>query len=391
MSMLARLSCLAVLLGFLELVPAAAPPAPGDVLEEFTFDKEGPVILPVTIQGKSYPFIVDTGCSLTVVDEEFRPLLGKSLGSARARTSNGETGVWLFEPPPARVGRQPLTTGGWVAVSDMFRKIREEHGVKVWGCLGMDFLSVHVVRIEFDRGRIALLKSADAVSGHRLRLKRSSLGPPFVEAQLARGEPAEWFLVDLGFVGRSGSLGGNKFRALEKAGKLRHLDTLSTLTADGEKKVKVGRLEWLKIGPFEHADLHFGEGPAGREPSLDLGFWARYQVTFDFSGNAVYLRKGSAHAVPDVLDGSGLSIFLRTGCATVDAVAVGSPAAKADIRKGDVVVALDKAPAGTNMIRLRKRLQGEGKTVHLILRRGKEKHEVALRLDVAWRGEQTRR
>jgi hypothetical protein len=390
MSMLARLSCLAVLLAFLPLVPAAAPPR-GDVLEEFTFDKEGWVTLPVTIKGKSYPFIVDTGSSLSVFDEELRPLLGNSRGSVRAQTPGGETNISLFEAPLARVGRQPLTTAGSVAVSGIFRKMREVHGINVWGCLGMEFLSVHIVRIDFDRGRVALLKSAEAVTGHRLRLKRPSEQPPYVEVRLAPGKPLEWFLVNLGYVNASGALGGVRYRSLEKAGNLRHIDTAGLLTANGGNKVKVGQLDWLKIGPFEHRGLHLQQGPDGHEHSLNLSFWARYEVTFDFPGNAIYLRKGSRHAVPDVLDGSGLSILLRNGCPTVEGVVAGSPAAKANMSKGDVIVAIDRTPAGTNMFRLRKKLEGEGKTVHLVIRRGDKKREVALRLDVTWRVDQRKR
>jgi hypothetical protein len=385
MSKFARLSWLALLFVCPNLILAAAPPPGEEVLEEFKFDREGPIIVPVTIRGKSYPFIVDTGCSGTVFDEELRPLLGRFCGSAKARTPHGETEVLFFEASLARVGRQPLTTGGSVAVSGLFRKMREEHGVKVWGFLGMEFLAVHVVRIDFDRGRIALLKAADSVHGHRLRLKKASNLRPLVEAQLVRGEPSEWFLIDLGYAGNSGRLRAETFRSLEKGGNLRRLDTASSLTAEGEKKVNVGRLSWLKVGPFEHVGLHFIQGLDGREHSLNLNFWARYQVTFDFPGNAVYLRKGSRHAVMDVLDGSGLTILLHKGRPIVVAVAQGSPAAKVGIRKGDEVAAIDRGPPGTNMIRLRKRLVGEGKTVHLVIRRAEDKIEVALRLDMAWR------
>jgi hypothetical protein len=143
------------------------------VLDEFRFDpEEGPIIVPVTIKGKSYPFMLDTGCSISLFDESLRPLLGPTLGEASGKTPDGPTPIIIVGAPAAYVGRQPFPQGGFVAVHGVFRKVREDHGVKVWGALGMDFLARHVVRIDFDRGRVALLRSAEATAGHQLRVRR---------------------------------------------------------------------------------------------------------------------------------------------------------------------------------------------------------------------------
>jgi hypothetical protein len=393
MSVLARLSCLVVLLAVPEVVLAAAPPPAPPLPEEFEFGWDGgPIIVPVKIKGKKYPFVVDTGCSISVFDASLRSLLGKPVRWDSTMTANGERVVAVFKPPIAHVGRQPLPRDGVVAVHDVFRELRNKHGVKVWGCLGMDFLKKYAVRIDFDKGRLALLRSAVGTGGHRLRLAVDRQGP-YVAVYMERGKEVEWFLVDTGKFGYgSGKLWGTTYRSLEEAGKLRTVDWGRTLTANGVTEQNIGRLAWLKLGPFEHTGLFFSQGVQGGEPVLGLGYWARYQVTFDFPGKAVYLRKGRHYADPDVLDGSGLMILLKGGRAMVEDVKERSPAAKANIRKGDEIVSIaSRKAAGSNLFVLRKLLCGEGRTVRLIVRRGEEKREVSLRLAYAWRADKTKR
>jgi hypothetical protein len=72
------------------LLSSAAPPE-GAVLETFAIDREGgPFLVPVTIQGKTYPFVLDTGSSCAIFDQKLRPLLGKAAGEKVATTPRGE-------------------------------------------------------------------------------------------------------------------------------------------------------------------------------------------------------------------------------------------------------------------------------------------------------------
>jgi S1-C subfamily serine protease len=204
---------------------------------------------------------------------------------------------------------------------------------------------------------------------------------------------SRWFKIDTGMSGQgSGSLDGPTYRLLEKTGHLLPAGHSFSLTASGTRKNSLGRLGQLRIGTLEHTNLYFSPTEQEGFNLLGLGFWARYQVTFDFPGQAIHLRKGARHTTPGVVDGSGVTMLLRKGRAIVEVVAERSPAAKVGIHKGDEIVSVaGRKAAGANLFVLRRRLYGEGRTVRLQIRRGDNTREVPLRLDLAWRTDKTDR
>jgi hypothetical protein len=388
MSVLARLACVAFLFLLPEAALGVAPPHEEGVLEEFPFDNDGgEIIVPLTLKGKSYPFLLDTGSTMSIFDDS---LLTPDTRT-EAVTPGGRTGLSLAPAPAAFVGRLPFPRNSRVGVHSLFREEREKHGLKIWGFLGMDFLADYAVRIDFDQGWVAFLRPGRPVRGHRLPLTwlRST---PHVQARVFRGEPI-WFLIDTGKLGAgSGILDSVSCRTAQHQGKLKSAGQVASTTAAGTRTRSIGWLNSLKIGPFEHTRLNFMEGMEGCGSSLGLDFWSRYQVTFDFPTKCVYLRKSSRHSAADRIDGSGLRILLNKGRAFVVDVADRSPAAKAGIRKGDEVVSIaGRKAAGANMTVLRRLLYGEGRTVRLVLQRGEKKREVPLRLDIAWRTEKVKR
>ncbi len=383
MSARVRLSCLAALLTLAAGAPAAAPPA-GDVLEEFEVCREGgPLIVPVTIGGKSYPFLVDTGATASTFDLSLRPLMGAAAGEEAIRTPD-RTIRWAFAmPPAASVGRLPLPRDRAMAVSDL-AKFREVLGVEVAGLLGMDFLSRHALHLDLERGRLRLLRSGRRRCGESLPLT-TDRGVARVEAHPLDHGPAWEFDVDTGYGGPcSGGLPREGYRLLEAVGRLHHAGQRVATSAAGSSQVRQGRLDRLGIGPFEHRGVCFQEDVEGCR--LGLTFWAHYDVTFDFPAGRAYLRRNGRPVLPDALDGSGLRLLYRRGRTVVEAVAEGSPSARADIRKGDEVLAVAGRQAGTISLPVLGRLLcGEGRTVRVVVRRGEAVREVPLRLEIGWR------
>src|SRR6516165_6531481 len=70
------------------------------VLEQFSAGAPGrDLTLPVTFAGRTYQFVVDTGCEFTIFDQTIRPRLGRAKESARLVGLNGRATVELFEAP----------------------------------------------------------------------------------------------------------------------------------------------------------------------------------------------------------------------------------------------------------------------------------------------------
>jgi hypothetical protein len=377
-----RVLCLVLLLPLLPL--ASASPAGDDVLEEFDIGRDaGPIVVPVTIQGKRYPFVVDTASSHSVFDTSLRPCLCNPVKAQHILTPAGLKQFAFAIPPDTFVGRLPLCKTAPVLVHDL-QRLRETAGLDIKGFLGMDFLSQYVVRIDFDRGRLALLRAVGRDAGHPLAIKRVQ-GTPRVEADVMGAGPAVWFLIDTADFGSdSGRLTEGTFGLLKDFGKLTPAGESRAETGGGVMEVKQGRLECIKIGPFEHRGLCFGT--TKDTEALGLGFWARYTVTFDFPANTMYLRANMRHGSADVVGGSGLGMVRREGRTFVECIADGSPAAKAGIRKGDEIVSIEgkKASEGSLLV-LGRLLCGEGRTVRLVVRQGREVRKVPLRLETSWR------
>jgi hypothetical protein len=72
-----RTSCLTLLF---VLQTAVSAPSTAGVLEEVAIPRAGePLIVPVTVEGQTYSFVVDTGTSQSVFDASLCRLLGKKI------------------------------------------------------------------------------------------------------------------------------------------------------------------------------------------------------------------------------------------------------------------------------------------------------------------------
>jgi hypothetical protein len=386
MRLLSSLPYLIVLLWFPGHLLGAAPPVV-NVLEEFKCSGEvGPLVVPLTIKGKSYPFLVDTGCTGSVFDEALSPVLGEAVRSVSANTPTGPTVVRIFAAPEAFVGRLPFKAQReqTVLVHASPRRLGEAAGIKVCGLLGMDFLSRYAVRVDMDRGCVSFHRSGLHWDGDSVRLRTNARRIPCVQARFQQPELASWLMVDTGWVGPGcGILEIRTYRALEKLGQLRQVahDTRH-MSLGGVKYFPIGRLEALTVGPFPHKGLCFRKGGlSGPDAVLGLNFWARYIVTFDFPAERAFMLKSKRHGLPDLVDGSGLDLLYRTGRLMVESVVKGSSAAREDIRRGDEILSIDgRKAAQATLFVMRKLLQGQGRKVRLVVRRGDKQREVQVTL-----------
>ena len=109
--------------------------------------------------------------------------------------------------------------------------------------------------------------------------------------------------------------------------------------------------------------------------NIGNGILRRFNVTFDYRSDLVYLEKGVLFAEPDVYDRAGVWIERGArGFEVVDVVADG-PAAAAGVKPGDVIVAIDgKAFAALPLSAARDALKGPaGRKVRLRIEGGADR------------------
>jgi hypothetical protein len=380
---------LTVLLGGLLLGAAVAQPPPlpvvsNAVLERFPIARDGcPLIVPVTIRGKDYPFLLDTGADVVVCDTSLRPLLGAPLGKVKCTTAGDKTNLEVFAPPEAFLGKLQVSKDEAVPAFD-FRKIREALGQDVRGILGMNFLRDYVVTLDFDHEAVSLRRQVGDTStlGQAIPMSlRGGVPSVFLDFQVIH--KLNPFLLDTGAITTdSGLLNGDLFRALAKAGKLGDAWPGGCgVTASGKKDLRITALvREVSVGPFHHRNLLFS-GAAERNV-LGLNYLSRSMVTFDFPSSTLYLQPGVRFNAPlDQPNRSGLGLLRVEGATVITGVEKNSPAEQAGIKVKDILLSVADLPADRGSLHpVHNLLRCEGGTVAVKYRRGKEEREVSLRL-----------
>lgn len=187
------------------------------VQAKFDIGREGRlIILPVTVAGREYPFVFDTGTSRTVYDSS----LASHLGRPRASTGIKEGGGSIiqmkqFSSTPVRLGRLNIQTDDLVLCWDL-EPFRQETGQDIRGVLGMTVFKNRVVQIDFDAGRLVVLTPSlkpDPAWGEPVPMTYDpETGNPWVVATVM-DKSTYSFLVDTGMMG-TGSLSPSLFAHL---------------------------------------------------------------------------------------------------------------------------------------------------------------------------------
>jgi len=302
---------------------------------EFTFTKgETPIRLPVTFKGREFCFMLDTGSSNTVFDVLFKHELGKPKSLVEVKTTSDSMVVQTFDALPAFVGPFSMQNCGEVTCLNL-KILTLIAGKEISGLIGMNFLSKHVLQIDFNNGRLLFLKMPREKNfdwREEFTISFNSLGLPQIKGNVLGCIKVD-FTIDTGS-NTTGTLDGRIFEEILSKENLTTSETLAS-TPSGLVKSKTARIENLSIGSFKYHDLIFSEGDVN---NLGLNFLSRHLVTFDFPNNRIYLKKGKEFLKMDESDMSGLHLLRISNETVVHSVDKGSPAAKAGIRAKDIIL-----------------------------------------------------
>ena len=286
-------------------------------------------------------FILDTGSSLTLVDNSLVPELGESLGK-RAST-DGITGqqeeLSFYRAPEMFLGETRLQTDPVVSVTDMALLRQNTHRL-VMGILGMDCLENYCLQLDFDAGKLRFLNrdaAANPNSSAAFPLKISRGIPAITENLL--GVPGFNTIIDTGDTGA-----GRLQAALRQAAPGVH----SIMVTNGPA-VSISGVHADIMGRFTNCvlrgqvyDLILEDGPLN---ALGLKFLAYHEVTFDFPRLKMYLQRRAESATATQVTLSGFTLVLHRGQILVMDVQPFGPADDAGIQPGDQLMELNGTPA----------------------------------------------
>jgi predicted aspartyl protease len=353
---------------------------PSLVLEQFDVFNDGDeLVVPVTFGDKRYLFVVDTGAEITIYDKSLRSCLGEPKSVDTVQAASGETTVEFFDAPDAFLGKLNLKTDETVGCHDL-GQLRQVSGLETHGIIGMNFLRHHVVHLDSDSGKLSFLKSAPSSPGTPLLIIYDE-NAPMVEVELP-GIELQRFLVDTGSSGNgSGSLETTVFSGLVSRGALRTVASSLHRDIRGTSRTQNAVIAEIHLRHLKHANLIFSDHWGSAPNYLGLGFWERYNVTFDFPNHLIYLQPSKQINKADLQDLSGIHLLRVDGRIVIDVVDPESQASRAGIQGKDLLLKIDGDDA--TAIRphvIRQRLCADGKTVRLTIRRGDRVFDVPLEL-----------
>lgn len=348
----------------------------GSVLAEFAIPKGSEqIILPVSLGGKEYKVLLDTGCGFSAYDKSLRNLLGAPIRKIKLQAMQEEYQGDLYEGPQGSVGSLQLDPKCEVLCDD-FSTWRRNGKTDVFGVLGMDFLSRFIVRVDIDAGRIAFLRSSPAPAGVYLPLEYH-LRIPFIKAYLS-GQGYHLFMIDTGFNGTA-TISPQLVERATAIGLAEVTNTQRVMTASGVvSSPRSGQMNnALEVGCFKHSSFNFIEAECN---ALGACYLKQFVITFDFPGGEIGFSPNEklCGAIRVHLAGTGLTLCHTKDGIYVLAVENDTESGQSRIMPNDRVLAIDGVAAsdisGGDFLTL----MGEFRRTKLRLRRGSNEREVTV-------------
>jgi hypothetical protein len=237
--------------------------------------------------GRELPFLVDTGCPVTMFDKSLAGELGKRLDTAIIHMQGGPQEGGIYAAPKLYLGKTLLLTGSNVWTCD-FKWLSWLMGRRFMGVLGVDCLSNYCIQLDFQAGKMRFLDPGHLNAGNFGKafplvwsaVPGDSIFPSIYHSGLLGGTN-DVVYIDVGDdsdgEAKQGMIKGHYF--------FRALNFLTTTIIGAPVTVPVNRCDW-----DGETYTNLGVIPA-RINRIGLNFLARHMVTFDFPGQKLYLKQ----------------------------------------------------------------------------------------------------
>jgi predicted aspartyl protease len=371
--------------------PAAAPRADVPIDTDF-----GLVLLDVSVNGgEPRTFLLDTGFEFSVIDAGVAADLGLSVSDPDTIPQPGGpvevglvAGVRLGLPgdefAPRTLRALPIAAG------------RAVIGREFAGILGHDVLAERVWVIDYEGRRLRTYPASfePEVAGAEIPVEVVA-AEPFVPAEIEQADgrriPGR-FKLDTGSTDVAG-LNRNYLRDSTVLEPGQATLPVPGVAVGGETSGILFRVAAFRFGPHVLPRPVIGAtlSSGGFEDRADAGtiggeLLRRFTLTLDYPRNRILLEPNGLFDAPVREDLSGIFLLRAEGArldtVVVSAVTPGSPAAEADIREGDLLLAVDGVPVSRlGVAAIYERLRtGVGETRILLVLRDGETMEVPLAL-----------
>lgn len=360
------------------------------------------IIIPLTINRfLTLKFILDTGVENAILTEK---LYGDILGVNYLREITID-GPGLIDSVEALIANQ-VTFGlpggvigqnmNMLVLKEDYLKLSENIGDDVHGIIGYDIFSRFVVDVNYDDNILTLYDPQKYRKNKRstevaIEVRGSK---PFINATIKQGgrKTTLEIMIDTG-ASHAALIDYNYLDGMDLPEKT--IETRLGRGIAGDIPGYVGRMDSVEIDCFDFSEMLVSAPFDGaynkvikrgaRVGTFGGELLNRFNVTFDYSHNKVYLKKSDKYRDTFEYDMSGMSLnAVGSNLDTMMVVNVdkGTPAYSADIRRGDIIRSINgKTLRYNSLTEIIEILQSrDGRKIRVKLFRDGEKIKVKFRL-----------
>ena len=317
-------------------------------------------IVKVYINDKGpFNFILDTGVDPMIITD---PSLKESLkaGSTRKIMISGydntnSVEAYVTHELPVRIGEAEALHSPVVFLKEDVFNLSGYLGKKISGLIGYNFFSSFVVKINYSNRTLVFYSPQKKIKPKGEKIPIDLINhKPHIAAQIAFNQntyPIK-LIIDCG---ASHSLSLETFNNQAFNVPFPNIEANLGVGLTGVISGKKARIEELKIGHFNFKDMisNFPEllpdsiKKIGRNGNLGAEILSRFNVTFDYNNQAMYLKKNVRYREPFEDDMMGVEIYMEEGPPSrylITRVDEGSAAQKAGILPYDEIMTLNFKP-----------------------------------------------
>ncbi|WP_288142427.1 aspartyl protease family protein [Mesorhizobium sp.] len=310
-------------------------------------EHSGLIIINVVVDGKVLPALLDTGTSVTVLDETIARSFGMEVRRYGKLVGNDGRKIALSE-----ASLESTAIGGWkqekgmIGVADLseFRAAADNAFSLI---IGSDFLAHVALQVDWDGHRVRLLPSGTrALEGTSVPLRLESPFNVLVTTLSINGRQFDRVLVDTGDNG-GGVVQTSLLPQLSMPAD--RLTDVSQFGLAGPYVADYFRADEIEFGNVRVAKVPIqamptvSRGTLEYEAQVGMGLLSRLNFLLDPQAGEIVLAPRSAPAPPLDVSTSGVQGIYRSDGLSIFHVMRGSPAEEAGLRAGDLICMVDGA------------------------------------------------
>ncbi|MGY4383340.1 hypothetical protein ACVWYN_000359 [Pedobacter sp. UYP24] len=351
------------------------------------------VIVPLYINDAGpFNFILDSGVSPMIITDP-KIIVGMTLKNLRHTKINGlgkgpEIDALITSELSARIGKSTIVNIPTAILEEDILGLSNYLGIKIQGLIGYYFFKSFIVNINYSTKTLLFQLSSrkPKIKGEKIPIELINNKPyTTIETEIdGLGMLQAKVIVDNG-AGHAISLETYKDKPFPVP--VQSFDANLGNGLSGPISGKIGRIESLKIGSYTFKNVIssfpvYEEAAAkaffsNRNGNLGAELLSRFNITFDYENDAIYIIKNHNFKLPFDHDMSGLEIFAdNTAKQRVFVVRIepGSPGEQAGIKTDDEILAINFVNTEKmNLDEITKLLRSQdGKTIFFTLNRNGE-------------------